>query len=149
MPTAPRRLWFVARFVAAAVAPALSAMVLAIVGYLILLTAFMEHGPIGPIERSWAGPTAIYGSMALTSGVAGYLYTDATQASWRWTVLLGTSSGFIHDSTWLIIHLARGEPLSAFDSWSYLLPPALAAISCLVGGIFRRGGLRHDPYRWA
>lgn len=131
-----------------AAAAGIAAVPLSVIGFVALLTAFMQHGPTGPIEPEWVKATAAYGSFAFTSCVAGYLYTDATQANWRSNLVLGLSIGIIHESTWLVYHLANGAALSAYYSWRLALPPPIAASCALLGGALRRGGFRDDPYRW-
>jgi hypothetical protein len=148
MPTARRQLWFLLRFIGLAAAAGIGAIPLMFIAFLLLLTAFMEHGPTGPIEPEWVKTTASYGSLAFTSGLAAFLYTDATQANWRSNLLLGLSSGVIAQSTWLIYRLASGDPFSAYCSWMLVLPPTIGALGSLLGGALRRGGLRDDPYRW-
>ena len=125
---------------------AVSSFVMLFVSYVLLMTAFMEHGPTGPIEPAWIGQTAVYAPIVFTSCVASVVFTDSRRASWSANLLLGFLVGALVSFAWLLIHWLRGDSFSDYDRWGWLIPPALGAYGSLLGTALRRTVSRNNPY---
>ena len=78
---------------------AVGTAVLAIVAYVLLLPAFIELTPTGPVEPRWFGTGVIYGSLALVSGLSGFLRAGSG-ASLGSDALLGLLIGSLLVVAW-------------------------------------------------
>jgi len=124
---------------ARALLAAVGATVLAIVAYVLLLRAFIELTPTGPVEPRWFGSGVIYGSLALVSALSGFLRAGSG-ASLTSDALLGLLIGSLLVVAWSIRLLLGGVPSSELIPWDWYLPPLTAATASLLGGRLRHTG---------
>lgn len=124
---------------ARALLAAVGATVLAFVAYVLLLPAFIEHDPTGAAEPRWFGRGVMYGSLALVSGLSGFLRAGSG-ASLASDALLGLLIGSLLVVAWSVRLLIGGVPASELIPWDWYLPPLIAATASLLGGRVRHPG---------
>jgi hypothetical protein len=115
-------------------AAAVFAAVLAVAGFVLVVPAFIEHGPAGPVEPAWLGTTMLYCAVALTSYAAGFFHARRAGGGVSSSVRLGLLIGVELVVGWVAIELTRGVPIGQLVSPSSLLPIAIALGGSVLGG---------------
>jgi energy-converting hydrogenase Eha subunit A len=121
------------RVLGTALAAVLAVVATSFVAFVLLLPAFMRHGPAGPIEPHWLGSAIVLPAIALSSALAGRSLVSNRSARLVSSAVLGALIGSLANLWWLGQQLALGAHRPQTLSGEHLLVLLLAGLAAVLG----------------